>query len=139
MRKIAAAVAACAALLAPAAASAAPPAPFGHACNPQDGVLFCPAATLDQRVPSWDGLPIDVDVTLPESGDGPFPTIVMSHGLGGSKTSFETSDENGGGPIDRFHYNKNFYPKRGHAGVNPHAPGHGKPRGQPGPRTPPRR
>ena len=57
MRKIAAAVAACAGLLTPAAASAAPPNPFGHACADQNGVLFCPAATLDQRVPSWDGVP----------------------------------------------------------------------------------
>jgi hypothetical protein len=28
-------------------------------------------------VPSWDGVPLDVDVTLPASGDGPFPTLVM--------------------------------------------------------------
>src|SRR4051812_9081699 len=137
MRKIAAAVAASAALLAPAAASAAPPAPFGHACNPQDGVLFCPAATLDQRVPSWDGLPIDVDVTLPESGDGPFPTIVMSHGLGGSKTAFETSDENGGGSIDRFHYNNPFYAKRGYAVLNLSARGYGNSCGKPDSRTSP--
>src|SRR5215213_8926555 len=120
MRKIAAAVAACAALLTPAAASAAPPSPFGHPCTPQNGVLFCPAATLDDRVPSWDGVPIDVDVTLPESGDGPFPTIVMVHGLGGSKTNFEAVDENGtdaagGSHLHNFHYNNNFYAKRGYA------------------------
>src|SRR4051795_3807610 len=113
MRKIAAALAACTALLIPTAASAAPPAPFGNACNPQDGVLFCPAATLDQRVPSWDGVPLDVDVTLPESGDGPFPTIVMSHGLGGSKTAFESVDENGtdaagGSHLNNLHYNNIF-------------------------------
>src|SRR2546430_12394665 len=109
MRKIAAAVAACAGLLTPAAASAAPPNPFGHACADQNGVLFCPAATLDQRVPSWDGVPIDVDVTLPESGDGPFPTIVMVHGLGESKTAFESSDGTGSGT--RYHYNNDFYAK----------------------------
>src|SRR4051812_38135297 len=137
MRKIAAAVAACAALLAPAAASAAPPAPFGHACNPQDGVLFCPAATLDQRVASWDGVPIDVDVTLPESGDGPFPTIVMVHGLGGSKTSFETVDENGDGSVQRFHYNNIFYAKRGYAVVNITERGYGNSCGKPESRTSP--
>src|SRR5436309_11870044 len=113
MRKIAAAVAACAGLLTPAAASAAPPNPFGHACNDQNGVLFCPAATLDQRVASWDGVPIDVDVTLPESGDGPFPTIVMAHGLGGSKIDFESADENGAVP-KVYHYNNVFYAKRGY-------------------------
>ena len=51
-------------LLAP-AAEAAPPNPFGHACAPQDGVLFCPTATDAERVPSFDGVPLDVDVTLP--------------------------------------------------------------------------
>ena len=68
------------------AAHAAPPQPFGHACTPQDGVLFCPTADDGQRVPSFDGVPLDVDVTLPATGDGPFPTIVMMHGWGGSKT-----------------------------------------------------
>jgi predicted acyl esterase len=125
MRKIAAALAASTALFIPAAATAAPPKPFGHSCTPQNGVMFCPAATLDDRVPSWDGLPIDVDVTLPESGDGPFPTIVMSHGLGGSKTAFESNDENGDGAVQRYHYNNVFYAKRGYAVVNLSARGYG--------------
>ena len=42
-------------MLAPAVAEAAPPNPFGHACTPQNGVLFCPTATDAQRVASWDG------------------------------------------------------------------------------------
>src|SRR3954465_1760632 len=124
MRRFAAAVAACFAVLVPATASAAPPSPFGHACTPQNGTLFCPTTGLDQRVPSWDGLPLDVDVTLPASGDGPFPTIVMSHGLGGSKANFETGDENGGGSADRFHYNNTFYAKQGYAVVNLSARGY---------------
>ena len=47
--------------------------------------MFCPTAIDAQRVPSFDGVPLDVDVTLPPSGDGPFPTIVMMHGWGGNK------------------------------------------------------
>src|SRR3954470_19333859 len=137
MRKIAAAVAVCAGLIVPATASAAPPIPFGHTCNPQNGVLFCPAATLDQRVPSWDGVPIDVDVTLPESGDGPFPTIVMSHGLGGSKEAFESNDENGDGATQRFHYNNTFYAKRGYAVLNVRARVVGNSCGKPESRTSP--
>jgi pimeloyl-ACP methyl ester carboxylesterase len=136
MRKIAALAAACAALLVPAAASAAPPSPFGHACTPENGVLFCPSASLDQRVPSWDGVPIDVDVTLPEAGDGPFPTIVMAHGLGGSKEAFEASDEAGGGG-QRFHYNNNFYAKRGYAVVTLSSRGYGNSCGKPESRTSP--
>jgi hypothetical protein len=84
MRRLLLAVLALALL--PASASAAPPAPFGHACTAQNGVRFCPATALTDRVASFDGVPLDVDVTLPATGDGPFPTIVMLHGYGGDKT-----------------------------------------------------
>src|SRR5271155_4256680 len=67
------------------------PVPLGHACKAQNGVRFCPTETLAQRVPSFDGVPLDVDVTLPASSKGPFPAIVMLHGWGGSKTEFESS------------------------------------------------
>src|SRR5436305_10216165 len=80
------------AVLAPGpAAAAGPPAPFGHVCTPQNGVRYCPTTTLAQRVRSFDGVPLDVDVTLPPAGNGPFPTIVMLHGWGGDKASFESS------------------------------------------------
>ena len=69
----------------PASAMAAP-GPFGHACTTQaDGTRFCPTTdgapgrTVD-GVPTFDGVPLDVDVTLPAGGKGPFPTIVMLHG-----------------------------------------------------------
>jgi pimeloyl-ACP methyl ester carboxylesterase len=116
---LAAAVTAAALLaLAPSAASAAAPLPFGHACDDQDGVRFCPAADLSQRVKSWDGVPLDVDVTLPASGDGPFPTILLLHGLGGNKRNFEGT---GGDPA----YNNVFFAKRGYAVVTPTARGFG--------------
>src|SRR4051795_2655190 len=142
MRKIAAAVAVVAALLVPTAATAAPPAPFGHPCGDQNGVQFCPAVTLDQRVPSWDGVPIDVDVTLPPTGDGPFPTIVMVHGLGGDKTNFEAVDDNGTSADgkssgQRFHYNNHFYASRGYAVLNISQRGYGLSCGKPESRTSP--
>jgi hypothetical protein len=61
----------------------------------QSGVLFCPAASDDRRVPSFDGVPLDVDVTLPAIGDGPFPTIAILHGFGGQKTDWETVNAEG--------------------------------------------
>ena len=142
MGKIAAALAACAALFVPATATAAPPNPFGHACNPQNGVLFCPTSGLEDRVATWDGVPIDVDVTLPATGDGPFPTIVMVHGLGQSKTTFEAVDDNGTGadgstPVQRYHYNNVFYAKRGYAVVNISERGYGNSCGTPLSRTSP--
>jgi predicted acyl esterase len=107
------------ALCLPLAAHAAPPQPFGHPCTPQDGVLFCPTSTLADRVPSFDGTPLDVDVTLPANAQagGPLPTIVMLHGYGGSKKDFESSTPDGSDSTS-YHYNNNWYAKRGYAVVN---------------------
>jgi predicted acyl esterase len=112
-------------------AGAATPAPFGHPCTAANGVRFCPTADLSQRVPSFDGIPLDVDVTLPAKGKGPFPTIVMLHGFGGSKTDFETTSpagpepESPGGGSEIYRYNNNFYAHRGYAVVNYTARGFG--------------
>jgi fermentation-respiration switch protein FrsA (DUF1100 family) len=131
------ALAIAAALPSPAAAAAEPPNPFGHSCTPQNGVRFCPTANDTQRVPSWDGVPLDVDVTLPPSGDGPFPTIVMLHGFGGSKLAFEPgSGPNQGGGFD-FNYSNLWYAQRGYAVINYSARGFGRSCGTPDSRTPP--
>jgi fermentation-respiration switch protein FrsA (DUF1100 family) len=110
-----------------ASASAAPPAPFGHACAPRDGVLFCPTADDAARVPSFDGVPLDVDVWLPATGDGPFPTIVMLHGFGGSKTDFQGPQPAG--------YNAMSFARKGYAVVLPSARGFGRSCGVPDSRT----
>ena len=88
------------------AAVAAEPAPFGHACTAAGGVRLCPATTLEQRVPSFDGVPIDVDVTLPPTGTGPWPTIVLLHGFTGSKLDYEkpTADGWNSGDLARHGY-----------------------------------
>ena len=118
-------VGAAALLAVPGAAQAAPPNPFGHTCTPQNGVLFCPTANDTQRVPSFDGVPIDVDVTLPPSGDGPFPAIVMMHGWGGNKRSFQaTTPEADGG--SGYHYNNVYFAQQGYAVITPSARGFGR-------------
>jgi fermentation-respiration switch protein FrsA (DUF1100 family) len=124
-------------MLWPAAAPAATPAPapFGHPCTAQNGVRFCPTATLANRVPSFDGVPLDADVTLPPTGNGPFPTIVMLHGWGGSKTDFESSTPDGDGN-ETYHYNNVFYAQRGYAVLNYTARGWGNSCGSPSSRTP---
>jgi predicted acyl esterase len=100
------------------------PAPFGHACKAQDGVRFCPTETLAQRVPSFDGVPLDADVTLPASGKGPFPAIVMLHGWGGSKTEFESTTAAGNGN-ETYDYNNIYYAEHGYAVLNYTARGWG--------------
>ena len=56
---------------------------------------------------------LDADVTLPAKGDGPFPLVVLLHGLGGSKTSFESETIQGEG--GRYHFNNLWYASRGYA------------------------
>src|SRR3954447_7114563 len=90
------------------AAARAEPAPFGHACTPSNGVRFCPTPDLASRPTSFDGTPIDVDVTLPAAGQGPFPTILLLHGLGGDKTSFEATSGD-------TSYNNWFFAQHGYA------------------------
>jgi fermentation-respiration switch protein FrsA (DUF1100 family) len=117
----------------PAGAAAAPPSPFGHACSAVNGVRFCPTSADALRVKSFDGVPLDVDVTLPPTGDGPFPTIVMLHGFGGSKTDFEQNKADGNaqpseapGSAQVYHWNNVHYAQRGYAVVNYSARGFGR-------------
>ena len=110
-------------------AAAAPPLPFGHTCAPLDGALACPTASDAARVPSFDGVPLDVDVLLPPTGDGPFPTIAMLHGFAGSK-----ADPEAGGPASTT--NAAFYARNGYAVVVPSARGFGRSCGVPASRTP---
>jgi fermentation-respiration switch protein FrsA (DUF1100 family) len=126
-------VAVLAAAVEPAGAVAAP-APFGHPCTAQNAVRFCPTTSLAQRVASFDGVPLDVDVTLPPTGNGPFPTIVMLHGWGGDKTSFESSSPGGDGN-ETYHYNNVYYAQQGYAVLNYSARGWGNSCGSPSSRT----
>jgi predicted acyl esterase len=62
------------------------------ACAPEaaGGVQFC-EGRLATRIESWDGVPLDVNVTLPPASmDGPFPLVVELHGwsLGKSPAPF---------------------------------------------------
>ena len=127
VRRLAPAFAAAALVLlgAPSVAPAQPE-PFGRTCTAREGVRFCPTAGLEQRVRSFDGVPIDVDVTLPATGDGPFPTILLLHGLGQTKTAFQRPDQG---------YSNWAFARRGYAVVTPTARGFGRSCGLPETRT----
>ena len=72
-------------LLVIAVPAAAAPRPFGTLdCAPQDGVRFCPG-TVATRVKTFDGVPLDVNVALPATGETGLPLVILSHGWGGSK------------------------------------------------------
>jgi X-Pro dipeptidyl-peptidase-like protein len=73
----------------PATAIAAPK-PFGSLdCADQEGVRLCSGG-----VDTWDAHLVDVNVTLPATGDGPFPLMVLSHGWGGKKFPLKAESPN---------------------------------------------
>lgn len=76
------------------------PRPFGDlTCVPKYTIRFCPGGQIDGRdlrVRSFDGVPLDADVALPATGRGPFPLIVLLHGLGESKAEWEVTADDGG-------------------------------------------
>lgn len=59
---------------------------------PNAGIRYCTQGAGETRstVPSFDGVPIDVNVAFPpaptEGDDGPYPVVMMFHGYGGSKS-----------------------------------------------------
>jgi predicted acyl esterase len=83
-------------LLAPATAQADITSVFGGSvpCTTQpDGVRFCGSTTPRSTTPTFDGVPIDVNVAFPAGSDGPFPLIMMFHGYGGSKIGLSSMQE----------------------------------------------
>jgi hypothetical protein len=83
-------VALVAALVAPSAAQAAITSALGVACTVQaDGVRFCGSTAPRSTVPTWDGVPIDVNVAFPPAPDrgrdGRYPLVMLFHGYGGGK------------------------------------------------------
>lgn len=85
---------------------------------------FCKGAAVP-KIKSADGtVLLDADVTLPATSKKPLGLIVMLHGLGGSKTSYEL-DLDGEGPPeplegtgDKYHYNNFWFASKGFAVLN---------------------
>lgn len=81
-----AAIAATLGAAAPRAAADEIPSALGIPCSPGPGGVQKCTGSIATRVPSWDGVPLDVDLTFPPAAqDGPHPLIVYLHGWGGSK------------------------------------------------------
>jgi hypothetical protein len=72
--------------LATAADASAQGSVLGIPCVTEEGgVRFC-SGSIATRVPTWDGVPLDVDVWLPpEEQKAPYPLIVGLHGFGATK------------------------------------------------------
>jgi hypothetical protein len=72
---------------APRASAEEIPSALGIPCAPGSGGIQECTGSVATRVSSWDGVPLDVDLTFPPAAhDGPHPLIVYLHGWGGSKS-----------------------------------------------------
>src|SRR2546421_5874728 len=64
------------------------------------------------EVASWDGSPLDVDLTLPMASGGRHPLIVMLHGFGNNKHEWESVTDEGDG-ADKWHWNNHWFAAHG--------------------------
>ena len=65
------------------------------------------------EVRSFDGSPLDVDVTLPSNGGGRHPLMVMFHGFGNNKHEWESTSDTGDG-ADKYHWNNHWFAAHGY-------------------------
>src|SRR3981081_2609964 len=105
----------------PPAAQTSPSLPLAASCQSRFdqadafAYRFCTA-----YVPSFDGVPLDADLTLP-SGTTPgsgYPLLVMMHGWGASKTDFEGGAFCEQSSADHCNYNNLWFAHRGYAVLN---------------------
>lgn len=80
---------------------------------------FCKGAAVP-KIKSADGtVLLDADVTLPGTSKKPLGLIVMLHGLGGSKESYESTAVEGiEGTGDKYHFNNYWFASKGFAVLN---------------------
>jgi predicted acyl esterase len=106
--RAAAAIAAVVGGLALASPAAAQEPPFAD-CPPYGEQRICTAT-----IPSFDGAPLDVDLTLPMhgSGGGSHPLIVLLHGFGNDKREWQSlTDE--GDRADKLRWNSHWFARHG--------------------------
>src|SRR5438876_9657343 len=91
--------------------SALAPLPTGFACSQASAAA---PIVCSGKVPSWDGVPLDADLTLPPGPVSPRPLIVMLHGYANQKTEWESSSAANANP-DKDHHNNVSFASRGYA------------------------
>jgi acetyl esterase/lipase len=74
-------------------------------------------------VPSFDGLPLSVDVTVPCGDDRPQPTVLMAHGFGDDKTVWQETGKSDSvlseeRPQTNSRWNNVWFASRGYTVVN---------------------
>src|SRR5256714_13822252 len=99
------------ALIGLAPAQAQPSLPAGVTCSQasSNSPIVCSG-----KIPSWDGVPLDADLTLPPGPVAPRPLLVMLHGYANDKTEWESASASSSNP-DKDHSNTASFASRGYA------------------------
>ena len=99
------------AVIGPAPAQAQPSLPAGVSCSQASPTsqIVCTG-----KIPSWDGVPLDTDLTLPPGPVIPRPLLVMLHGYANDKTEWESASASSSNP-DKDNYNTASFASRGYA------------------------
>jgi acetyl esterase/lipase len=92
-------------------ASALPSLPAGFTCTQASASA---PIVCSGKVPSWDGVPLDADLTVPNGPISPRPLIVMLHGYANQKTEWESASAANDNP-DKDKYNNYWFATRGYA------------------------
>ncbi|MEO8899498.1 MAG: hypothetical protein ABI352_02630 [Candidatus Dormibacter sp.] len=77
-------------------------------CALYGGVSICSG-----EIASFDGAPLDVDVTKPATGGGTHPLILLFHGFGNNKHEWESTTD-AGDNADKWHWNNHWFAKHGY-------------------------
>jgi len=107
------------------ASAQSPPSPPSSQQAPPDitELLECTEYPSGDRicsgtVPSFDGAPLDVDVTLPSSGGGERRKLIpLLHGFGADKHAWESNDDEGNG-ADSLRWNNHWFARHGYYVIN---------------------
>ena len=97
-------------------------------CPALNGTRLAASSTVDSggsifatvctgRVRSFDGTPIDLDVTIPVSVSRSPNLMVFLHGWGNSKTDWEATSD-AGSAADQYHWNNYWFAKHGWVTLN---------------------
>ncbi len=108
-RRIVLAAVALAAMVAPQPAHAAAPPPLPLTCATYGDQRICSG-----QVASFDGAPLDVDLTLPlTTGGGRHPLMIMLHGFGNNKHEWESVNDTAD-TADKWHWNSHWFAEHGY-------------------------
>jgi hypothetical protein len=93
--------------------AATPTCPTGLTPSAHDSPVGGTAFTVcSGRLPSFDGTPIDVDVSVPDAAGGPRPLVVMQSGWATAKTDYDSTSLDGNSTYS-WHWNNAWFVSQG--------------------------